>query len=86
MSNKQQELDNDIEAKHNELLSLLNPLAEFMNKNGFNYFLVAGKDGKCARYAAGRREDISGMISGLIKSNKEVADIIGDAVNHSQKK
>jgi hypothetical protein len=33
-----------IENKQEELLKLINPLINFMHENGYNYFLVAGKD------------------------------------------
>lgn len=69
------------EPKHEELLSLLNPLVDFMHQNNFNFFLVAGKDGICTRHLRGNYDDVVGMITGMMQDNKQVDIVIRDAVN-----
>lgn len=69
------------ETKHNELLSLLNPLIDFMEANGFNYFMVAGKDSICTRHLRGDYDDIYGMIKGLSDKNNSLRAMINDVVN-----
>jgi hypothetical protein len=70
------------ETKHEELLSLLNPLVDFMLENKFNYFMVAGKDGVCTRHLIGEFDDVTGMIIGMMENNKEVKGIIEYSANH----
>lgn len=80
------ELENIIETKHKELLTLLNPLVDFMIENGFSYFLVAGKDGTCTRHMRGEFDDVEGMIGGMALENKQVKNIIlCVAENHKTK-
>jgi hypothetical protein len=45
------------ESNHDELLSLLKPLVEFMDKHEYNYLFVADKDELCSRYIRGTRDD-----------------------------
>jgi hypothetical protein len=65
----------EIQKKHQEFLKLFNPLLDFMKKNGFSYFVVAGKDGICARYIEGNPYDLSAMIGELAEKNKQVKEI-----------
>jgi hypothetical protein len=60
------------ESNHHELLSLLKPLVEFMDKHEYNYLFVAGKDELCSRYIRGRRDDIAGMLHGFVENNPEL--------------
>jgi hypothetical protein len=69
-------LQNITETQHNELLTLLNPLVDFMTENGFSYFLVAGKDGTCTRHMRGQLIDVAGMIRGMMENNTCVREII----------
>lgn len=66
------QLEKITETKHKELLALLNPLIDFMIENNFNYFLVAGKDGTCTRHLRGEFDDITSIISGMAKTNKQI--------------
>lgn len=74
-------LESITETKHKELLSLLNPLIDFMIANEYSYFLVAGKDGTCTRHLRGEFDDVAGMITGLMETNKQVRAIIESSVN-----
>lgn len=67
--------------KHEQLLSLLLPLIEFMDKNEFSYFLVAGKDGTCSRYMRGNFQDAISMLTGMAENNPEVKYMLKEAVN-----
>ena len=69
------------ETKHKELLSLINPLVDFMTENKFSYFLVAGKDGVCTRHLRGEFDDVSGMIIGMMETNPKVKGIIEYCAN-----
>ena len=60
------------ESNHDELLSLLKPLVEFMDKHEYNYLFVAGKDELCSRYIRGRRDDIGGMLDGFVENNPQL--------------
>lgn len=64
------------ETSHDELMQLLNPLVDYINKNGYSFFLVAGKDGVCSRHMAGDFYDITGMITGMMETNKQVRGIV----------
>lgn len=68
------------ENKHDELLALLNPLVDFMNKNGFSYFLVAGKDGTCSRFMNGDFYDLSGMITSFAQDHKNAKGMLEHAL------
>lgn len=72
--------------KHKELLSLLNPLVDFMIENGFTYFLVAGKDGMCTRHLRGDYDDVEGMIKGFMENNKQIAVLLQETVESFNKK
>ncbi|MBK7885495.1 MAG: hypothetical protein IPJ81_18150 [Chitinophagaceae bacterium] len=76
-----QNLEPITETKHEELLSLLNPLIDFMIANNYSYFLVAGKDGTCTRHLRGEFDDVAGIITGLMENNKQVRAIIESSVN-----
>lgn len=69
------------EIKHKELLVLLNPLVDFMTANKFSFFLVAGKDGTCSRHLRGTYEDVHGMITGMMQTQKQVGAMLTDIVN-----
>lgn len=64
------------ESNHLELLSLINPLIDFMQKNEYSFFLVAGKDGTATRHMLGTLDDISGMIEGMMESHPQVESLI----------
>lgn len=80
------ELSTISENKHQELLSRLNPLMDFLTKNGYSYFVVAGKEGTCSRYIGGKRDDVAGMISGIAESQKQIADMFIDIVKDVKSK
>lgn len=69
-------LQNINEIQHNELLTLLNPLVDFMTENGFSFFMVAGKDGTCTRHMRGQLSDVAGMIRGMMENNDCVREMI----------
>lgn len=72
--------------KHEQLLSLLLPLIEFMDTNEFNYFLVAGKDGVCSRYMRGKFQDVILMLTGMAEKTPEVKYILKEVVNELNQK
>jgi hypothetical protein len=78
------ELEKITESKHKELLALLNPLLDFMTKNNFNYFLVAGKEGTCTRHLSGEFDDVTGMIIGIMETNKQVRGMLEYCVNETK--
>ena len=67
--------------KHKELLALLIPLIDFMDKNEYNYFLVAGKDGTCSRYMRGNNLDLAAMLTGMAENNDAVKSLLKDSTN-----
>ena len=75
------ELEKITETKHKELMSLMNPLIDFMTVNEFSFFLVAGKDGTCTRHLRGNYDDVHGMITGMMQSQKQVGAMLTDIVN-----
>jgi hypothetical protein len=79
------ELKKLTETQHKELMVLINPLIDFMSKNGYSFFLVAGKDGVCTRHLMGKYDDIHGMISGMMQTQKQVETLITDVVNDFEK-
>ena len=76
------ELENIAENKHEELMALINPLVDFMIKNEYNIFMVAGKDNICTRHLRGQYDDVTGMITGMMQTQKQVAVIMQDAVTN----
>lgn len=68
------------ETKHKELLSLLNPLVDFMAANNYSYFLVAGKNGLCSRHIMGNADDVHGMVTSMMEKHEQVKTIITDVV------
>jgi hypothetical protein len=64
------------ESNHAELMSLINPLIDFMQKNEYSFFLVAGKDGIATRQMLGKLDDLSGMIEGMMKNHPQVESLI----------
>lgn len=70
------DLETITENKHKELLSLLNPLVDFMIENEYSYFIVAGKDGTCTRHLRGDYIDVHGMISGMMENNSGICDVV----------
>lgn len=64
------------ETNHDELLSLINPLIDFMDKNGYTFLLVAGKDGTCSRYMRGNYDDLHGIIKGMTETQPTLLEIL----------
>ena len=62
--------------KHEELLELLNPLIDFMDKNEFTYLVTAGKNCTCSRYMRGNNDDMVSMLTGMAKNNPCVKEVI----------
>ena len=75
------DLETITENKHKELLSLLNPLVDFMIENEYSYFIVAGKDGTCTRHLRGNYDDVHGMITGMMHTKKQVGAMLTEIVN-----
>lgn len=74
------------ENKHQELLKHLMPLVDFMDANGYSYFLVAGKDGTCSRYMRGTVNDVTLMLSGMAEKNKQVKVMLESAISELDNK
>jgi len=72
------------ETKHSELLTLLDPLVDFMVENNYSYFLVAGKYGTCTRHMRGKKHDVSEMISGMAENNSDVKEILEYCFNENK--
>lgn len=68
------------ETKHDELLTLLLPLVEFMHSNGFSYFMVAGKAEVCSQYVGGKAEDISGMLESLFIKHPNIKEDVKSVI------
>ena len=79
------ELEQINDSNHKELLSLVNPLIDFMIEHEYNYFLVAGKDGVCTRHLRGNIDDVSGMITGMMEKNKQVREVIELSLNNLER-
>ena len=75
------ELETLSETKHKELMVLINPLIDFMTANDYSFFLVAGKDGTCTRHLRGNYDDVHGMITGMMHTQKQVGAMLTDIVN-----
>ena len=73
-----------VETKHSQLLSLLNPLIDFMIENKFSYFVVAGKDGTCSRHLNGDFDDLSSMLSGMMENNPQVKRLLKDSLAEAE--
>jgi len=73
------------ETKHDELLTLLLPLVDFMNVNGFGYFLVAGKDDIASQYVGGKTEYIPGMLESLFVKNPNIQENVAHIINELNK-
>lgn len=67
------------EIKHDVMLNLLTPLIELLEKEGFNFLIVAGKDGLCSRYAAGNKIELTDILGGLCQKNPEFKEVLKDA-------
>jgi len=67
---------------HQELLDRLKPLLDFMDSNGYHYFLVAGKDEICTRYFKGTYDNLEAMTRGMIQENKEFGAMMMDILNN----
>jgi len=74
-------LDPISENKHQELLKHLKPLVDFMDKSGYNYFLVAGRDGVCSRYMSGAADDVTSMLTDMAEKHKQVKVILEHSLN-----
>jgi hypothetical protein len=72
------------ESNHDELLSLINPLSDFMEKNGYTFLVIAGKDGICSRYMRGDYYDLHGMIKGMSEKNPQFLEILKDVTDENR--
>jgi hypothetical protein len=61
--------------QHDKLIELIEPIIAFMEQNKFNFMIVAGKDGTCARYCNGNKYEIMGMLSGMVKKHPNYTEI-----------
>ena len=75
------ELETLNETKHKELMVLINPLIDFMTANDYSFFLVAGKEGTCTRHLIGNYDDVHGMITGMMHTQKQVVAMLIDIFN-----
>jgi hypothetical protein len=74
------EIQKTIDSNHSELLALLKTLVDFLIEKEYSFFLVAGKDGVCSRYAFGDDGDVAEMINGMMEVNKDVDVLIKQIV------
>ena len=70
---------------HDELLKLIIPLVEFMDNNGFSYFLVAGKDGTACRYMKGDFDEVGGMLISMAEKTPQVQKLLTEVINITNK-
>lgn len=75
------DLETITETKHKELLLLVNPLIDFMTANGFSFLFVAGKDGTCTRHLRGQYNDVAGMITGMMETQKQVGAMLKEIIH-----
>lgn len=69
------------EIKHDLMLDLLNPLIDLLEKEGFNFLIVAGKDGLCSRYAAGNKIELTDILGELCQKNPQLKNVLKEASN-----
>lgn len=67
---------------HDQMLKLLLPLIDYMNTNGFSYFLVAGKNNVASNYVAGNPEDINGMLESLFLNHPNIKEAVEQLINN----
>lgn len=70
-----------LEKQHQELTELVNPLIEFLRKNNYSYFIIAGKEGTCTQHLMGIADDLEFMISSMIEKNPSFKDVLIEAIN-----
>lgn len=70
------------ETQHEELLTFLNPLVDFMSQNGYSFMMVAGKDGLCSRTLMGDFHDVTGMLIDMAEKNRQVEGIVEYVAEH----
>jgi len=69
--------------EHKELIAKLAGLVDFLQRNGFGYWLSVGKDGQGANYCGGKVHDVVDVVSDLASRNEQVAKLLQDALNES---
>jgi len=74
------EIEDITETTHDEFLTLLVPVIEFMHKHKYSYFLVAGKDDLCSQYVGGNAADISGMLESLFIKHPNIKEAVKSVI------
>ncbi|MFZ1751434.1 MAG: hypothetical protein WAU01_14640 [Saprospiraceae bacterium] len=72
--------------KHDELLSLVNPLIDYMTEHGYTYILLAGKDGICTRHLRGYNEELESILYEMCQKNPPVKKIITNVAEYRTEK
>lgn len=68
--------------QHDEMLDQLKPFIEYLQANGFQYFINVAKDGLAANYISPTRAELTSCLGNLVKRNKQVESLLADALNH----
>lgn len=80
-------LDIDGQIKHKEMLKLLTPLVEFLQKEGFSYFIsvakedATGEGGTGTNYAGGSIKELAALQADLIRRNPEIEKLFSRALS-----
>ena len=67
---------------HTHLLSLVNPLVDYMKAQGYHFLLVAGKDNLCTLLLRADAANLAGMLQGMLEHHPEIAATVREALNH----
>ena len=66
---------------HTELIEKVRPIIAEMDKEEYNYLIIAGKDGIGMRYMNGQSDDVHGMLLNMAQKNEQLKFILEDIVN-----
>ena len=66
---------------HTELIEKVRPIIAEMDKEEYNYLIIAGKDGINLRYVNGKTDDVHGMLLNMAQKNEQLKIILEDIVN-----
>lgn len=70
------------ENQHDEMLEQLEPFIEYLQTNGFQYFINVAKNGIAANYIGPTRAELTACLGNLVERNKEVESLLVDALNY----
>jgi hypothetical protein len=65
---------------HNQMVNQVSKTINYLNKNEFNYFIVSGKNGLCARYYRSNHRDMIDMFKKLMLDHPDAATAIKQAI------